>query len=81
VQVDVPPELVDEEGPHQGLIVGIQQRQGAEQRGEHAPPVDVADDDHRQRGGPGKAEVGEVGAPEVDLGDAAGPFADDDVEA
>ena len=59
----------------------LEQRQRAEQRGEDAAAVDVADDDHRQAGVAGQAHVGESACAQVDLGRAAGALADDDVVA
>jgi len=47
---------------------------------EHATPVNVTDDDHRQIGGPGQTHVGDVPVPQVDLGRAARSFADHHVE-
>jgi hypothetical protein len=78
-QAAIAAELVDDEAGHQGLIRGLQQRDGAEQRREHPAAVDVADDDRRQPGVPRQAHVDVVARPQVDLGGAARAFRDDDV--
>ena len=74
-------ELVDDEAGDERLVVGLEQRERPEQRGEDAAAVDVADDQHGQAGRAGEAHVGEVAVAQVDLGRAAGALADDDVEA
>ncbi len=66
-QPGVTAELVDDPSGDQCLVGRVEQRQGAEQRGEHPAPVDVADDEHRQVRGPGQPHVRDVGVPQVDL--------------
>ena len=53
-----------------------QQRDRAEEGGEDAAPVDVADDEHGQLGVPRDPHVDDVGPPQVDLGGTARPLAD-----
>ena len=55
------------------LVVGVQQGERAEHRGEHAAAVDVADDDHGQAGRAGQAQVDDVPGAQVDLGRAPAP--------
>ena len=74
-------ELVDEECRDVALVLGVEDRQRADQRGEDAAAVDVADEQHGQAGGACKAHVGQVALAQVDLGGRAGALADDDVEA
>ena len=50
----------------------LQHRVGADQRRDHAAPVDVADQHDRQIRRAGEAHVGDVVLPQVDLGRAAG---------
>jgi hypothetical protein len=52
--------LIDEAGD-QRLVGRLEQRDGAEQVGEHPAPVDVADHHHRQVRRAGQAHVGDVG--------------------
>ena len=63
------------------LVVGVEDRKRADQRGEDAAAVDVADEEHGQARGAREAHVGEVALAQVDLGGRAGAFADDGVEA
>ena len=77
----IPPELVDDEPAHATTQVAREQLDGAEQVGEHATPVDVAD---HHGGNPcriGESEVDQVRIHQVDLGRASGTLQDDDVEA
>ena len=74
-------ELVDHEARHERLVGGLEQRQRAEQRGEHAAAVDVADHEHRQAGGAREAHVRDVAGAQVDLRRRARALADDDVVA
>jgi hypothetical protein len=74
-------ELVDHEAGHMALVVGLEQGKGPEQRREHPAAVDVADQQHRQPGGPRQSHVGQVVAAQVDLGRAPRPLADDHVVA
>ena len=64
-------ELVDHEAGDVGLVVGVEQRQRAVERGEDAAAVDVGDHQRRETGGAGQAQVGEVVLAQVDLGGAA----------
>ena len=73
-------ELVDDESRDEPLITGIQHRERPVQRGEQATTVDVPDDDDGQIRRAGQAQVGDVAVAQVDLGRAAGAFADHDVE-
>ena len=50
---------------------GSQHRMRADEAGDHAAAVDVADQDHRHVGGLGKAHIGDVAGAQVDLGRAA----------
>ncbi len=74
-------QAVDDQPHHPPTLGGREQAQGAEQGGEHAPPVHVPDQQHR---GPGRLRhphVDDLAAAQVDLGRAAGPLDDDQVEA
>ncbi len=75
-QRHVTPELVHEVPRDQRLVLGAQQRRRAEERGEHAAPVDVPDDQHGEARGPRDTHVHDVRAPQIDLGRTARPFAD-----
>ncbi len=52
---------------------------GADQAGDHAAAVDIADQHHRRIGRAGEAHVGDVAGAQVDLGRAAGAFHQHDV--
>ena len=62
------------------LVGRLEHPERAGEMGEHAAAVDVADHQHRQIGGAGKAHIGDVAVAQIDLGRAAGALADDDVE-
>ena len=47
---------------------------GADEAGDDAAAVDVADQHHRHVGGRGEAHIGDVAVAQVDLGRAAGAF-------
>ena len=74
-------ELVDDEAGDERLVVGLEQREAAVERGEDAAAVDVADEHDREVGRAREAHVGQVARAQVDLGRAAGALADDDVVA
>ena len=75
-QAAIAPELVHHEPGQQRLIGRVEQGDGAEHRGEHAAPVDVADHDRGQPGLPRQAHVDVVAVAQVDLGGAARALAD-----
>ena len=77
----VTPELVDHEAADGGAQIVRQQGHRPVQGGEHAAPIDVADDDRRQAGVAGHPEVDDVAVEEIDLRRAARPLAQDHVEA
>ena len=77
--VHIPPEFVDNQALDQVLLVGLQQLHRAVEGGEHAPPVDVAAQEHRGLCPLGHAHVHDVVLPQVDLRRAARPLDDDDV--
>ena len=56
-----------------------QHRMRADQAGDDAAALDVADQHDRHVGRLGKAHIGDVAAPQVDLGRAAGAFDQDEV--
>ena len=72
-------EFVDEEALDQRRIVGIDHRLGADQAGDHAAAVDVADQHDGHIGGAGEAHIGDVVGAEVDLRRAARALDQDDV--
>ena len=72
-------ELVDEEALDQRRVVGVDHRLGADQAGDHAAAVDVADQHHRHVGGAGEAHIGDVVGAQIDLGRAARAFDQHDV--
>jgi hypothetical protein len=74
-------ELVHDEPGDAGLVGRVQHGERAEEVGEHAAAVDVADDHDRQVGGLRETHVRDVVAPQVDLGGRAGALADHHVEA
>ena len=71
-QGGVAAELVDHEPHHRGGVGGVQHRMGADHLGDHAAPVDVAEQHHGHGSGARKPHVGDVARPQVDLGGAAG---------
>ncbi len=73
-------ELVDHESRNQRLVLGREDRDGAEQVGEQSAAVDVADHDDGQVCRTRQAHVGQIGCAQVDLGGRAGALADDHVE-
>ena len=58
-----------------------QHRMGADQAGDHAAAVDVADQHHRHIGRLGKAHIGDVAGAQIDLGRAPRALDQDDVGA
>jgi len=60
-------ELVDDEGLQQGTVLLAEERPRAVERGEDAPAVDVADDDHRQPELASQPHVDVVTRAQVDL--------------
>ena len=78
-QGDVAPELVDQVA-HQAISFAIR-NEGvrAHDRGDHAAPVDVADQHHRHVGGLGEAHVGDVVGAQVDFRGAARTLHQNDV--
>jgi hypothetical protein len=63
------------------LVVGVEQRERADERREHAAAIDVADDEHRQAGARREPMLTRSRVAQVDLGRAARALADDHVEA
>ncbi|CKQ92627.1 Uncharacterised protein [Mycobacterium tuberculosis] len=80
-QVGVAPKLIDHKPRDQRLVLGSQQRDGAQERSEHPAAVDVTDDDGRQSRMTGKPHVDVVTCAQVDFGRAAGALRDNDVVA
>ena len=70
-QLAVAAELVDDEGRDARALVRLEQLERADQRGEHAAAVDVADEQHRRVGEPRDVHVDDVARAQVDLGRAA----------
>ena len=58
--VGVAAKLVDQEAADQRGVGGIEHRLGADQAGDHAAAVDVADQHHRHVGGARETHVGDV---------------------
>ena len=77
--IHIPPEFVDNQALDPRLLVRLQQLHRAVEGGEHAPPVDVAAQEHRGVGPAGHAHVHDVVLPQVDLRRAARPLDDDNV--
>ena len=78
-QRDVAAELVDEIADDHAPVLFRQDQMGAGDRGDDAAAIDVADEDHRHVGARRKAHIGNVAAPQIDLGRRAGAFDDDEV--
>ena len=78
-QADIAAELVDDVAFKTRPLAGRQQRVGADDAGDHAAAVDVADQDGWDVGGFGEAHIGDVGGAQVDLGRAAGAFDQDEI--
>ena len=72
-------EPVDDEALDQRGVGGVEHRAGADEAGDDAAAVDVADQHHRHVGGSGEAHVGDVAGAQVDLGGAAGAFDEHEV--
>ena len=75
----IAPELVDDEPPDAGTLVGFQQLYGAVQLREYAAPVDIARQQHRRIHQLCKAHVHDIVGFQVDLRRAARAFDHDDV--
>ena len=75
----IAPELVDDEPPDAGTLVGFQQLHGAVQLREYAAPVDIARQQHRCIHQLCKAHVNDIIRLQVDLCRAARAFDHDDV--
>ena len=75
----IAPELVDDEAPDAGTLVGFQQLHSAVQLGEYAAPVDIARQQHRRIHQLCKAHVDDIIRLQVDLCRAARAFDHDDV--
>eukprot|EP01136_Pigoraptor_vietnamica_P026946 Opistho-1_new@82592 len=60
-------ELVDDEAADHRGVLGIDHRAGADHRCDHAAAVDIADQHHRDAGGPREAHIGDVACAQVDL--------------
>ena len=73
-------EFVNDQPAHQRPFFRLQQFQRADQRGEHAPPVDVAAEQHRGVGVAGHPHIDDFGGFEVDFRRAAGALGHHDVE-
>jgi hypothetical protein len=67
-------ELVDEEAADHRRVPGVDHGAGADDRGDHAAPVDIADQHDRHSGGAREAHVRDVAGAQVDLGRRAGAF-------
>ena len=75
----IAPELIDQEAADHRGVFGIDHGAGADDRRDHAAPVDVTDQHHRNPGGAGKAHIGDVARAQVDLGRRPRALRDDDV--
>ena len=67
-------EFVDDEASDHRGILGIDHRLDADELGDHAAAVDVADDDDGNVGAPRKTHVGDVVLAQIDFGGTAGAF-------
>ena len=75
----IAPHLVDDEADDQRGIGGVDHRFRADQRGDHAAPVDVPDQHDGNIGSGGEAHVRDVRIPQVRLRRAAGALDDDEI--
>ena len=73
-QVRVAAELVDDEADDGGGVLRRKRRFDAENLGEYAAAIDVADEHDWAAGGAGEAHIGDVALAQVDLGCAARAF-------
>ena len=73
-QRGVAAKLVDDEAVDPRALVRLEHRVRADEAGDDAAAVDVAEQHHGHVGGRGKAHVGDVAGAQVDLGRAAGAF-------
>ena len=80
-EAGVAAELVDDEALMRAAVAPAQHRMGADEAGDDAAAVDVADEDDRNIGRLGKPHVGDVAGAQVDLGRAARALDEDDVGA
>ena len=80
-QVEVAAKLVDHKPRNERLVLGGQQRDGAQKRSEHPAAVDVTDHHGRQSRMAGKPHVDVITCAQVDFGRAARPLRDNDVVA
>ena len=78
-QCRVAMEIVDQRGADQRRIGWVEHHESADQRGNHAAAMDVADEDDGDVGGAGEPHIGEVAVAEIDLGRGAGTLHDDEV--
>jgi hypothetical protein len=78
-QCHVPAELVDEVAGHHAPVFRGQDGMRADQRGDHAAAVDVADEHDRHIGARRKAHIGDVAGPQIDFRRRARAFDDDKV--
>ena len=67
-------EFVDEEAADHGRVGRIDHRFRADDLGDHAAAVDIAQDDDRNIGRAGKSHIGEIASPEIDLGGGTRTF-------
>ena len=73
-QSRITPELVDQIAFQTLALAWLQQQVGAHEGRDHPATLDVADQHHRQIGGLGKAHVGDVARPQIDLGRTPRPL-------
>ena len=71
--------LVDEKTPDHRRVVRVQYRPRANERSNDAAAIDIADQHDWHTGSTGKAHVGDVACPQVDLRRRAGAFNHDDI--
>ena len=76
-----PRNLLTMKAAHPRALLGLEQLERADEGGEDAAPVDVADQQHRGVGGVGDVHVDDVAGAQVDLGRAAGALDHDQVVA
>ena len=78
-EANVAAELVDQKRPNEAAVRLVEDRSGADEAGDDAAPVDIADEDHRHAGGPGEAHIGDVAVAQIGLRRAAGALDHDEV--
>ncbi|SHV44008.1 Uncharacterised protein [Mycobacteroides abscessus subsp. abscessus] len=75
-QSGIAAKLVDDETCDQPLVRGLQHRHRTEQMCQHSAAINVTDQHHGQARRLRQPHIGDIGCPQVDLGDRSGTLAD-----